>query len=209
MTDGDPDAENLDKQCLICLQSPRNPSQIDLEQGKSRRPWGLRFGYGPLCLHCKKMTSIRYGFMHTPKLVSWLEGSERNKAEARVFALAWMSLREEGRVHITFAMLEARGNFIRQVLEMSSSLDVARHGMHEYMLLSDYAAAHPQTNPVDDGMVFVQLRVAGQRGLGLQVPVAGEDLGMVCSQWPPPEHVGGPRRRHRRGVGCGPRAVAV
>lgn len=98
MTEGDAEAENLDKLCLVCLQSPRNPSAIDLEQGKSFRPWGLRHGYGPFCLHCKKMAQIRYGFMNSPRFVSWLEASDANKAEARLYALAWMSLREEGRV---------------------------------------------------------------------------------------------------------------
>lgn len=182
MTEGELD---LDKQCILCLQTPRNPSNIDLEQGKHRRPWGLRHAYGPLCLHCKRMSQIRYGFMNTPKFVSGLDEGDRNKSEARVFALAWLSLREEGRVRITFGMLEARGNFINQILQMAGSLDVARHGMNEYMLLADYVAANPQANPIDDGFVVVQLRIGGKRRLGLQVPVVAEDKGVMTPQWAP------------------------
>lgn len=124
--------------------------------------------------------------MRSPDFVSWLERSDANLREGQLYYQAWMSMREEGRSHITFSALELRAAMIKRLMETAKALDPDLGGLTEVALLTEHAQREPDNNPIEKGMTIVQVWLGGQRRLGVRRPVDQAGSAQLQSpQWAP------------------------
>lgn len=175
---------NMTKQCAVCGMSPSQPMPADRVGGSERRPWALRHNWGPLCRWCKKASAIRWPFWNTPKFMQWLQSSPSSRTAAQEVFWGYYTLREEGKVHVTTAMLTARAEMIRRLAiqvpaMLSSTYTVA-------MPMDEYQVNFPDSNPIESGLPVVQLQIMGHRRLGIQVPCEAKPgaalAGISCKQ---------------------------
>jgi hypothetical protein len=94
------------KRCCCCGMTPMQPCSLDVALKRSLRKWSGTSFWGLLCWWCLRFVSTRYAWMNVTAVQKWLRDSPDNAREGRLGALAYVTLREEGKVHITVAMLE-------------------------------------------------------------------------------------------------------
>lgn len=181
---GDESERGATKTCIVCQCTSLQPSALDLLAKRTTRAWGQRQTWGPLCNLCKKSAQVKYSFMSTPAFVAWVELHENNRVEAAAYSYAFMTLKEDGRSHIDFDLLESRVRFLKRVLEEFPH--ILGQTAAETHLLNEYMDRHPHTNPIEQGWTILQLVSQGLRRLGVRVPTtATRELEDTASSWAP------------------------
>jgi hypothetical protein len=105
------------------------------------------------------MSSLRYSYMNTGTFVKWVGETDANLMDAKWYYIAFESLRGEGKVQITIEILEARAKMLRRILSEAPS--ILGKLFEEIFLLSEFAAGHPNLNPVDEGFPIEQMIIGG------------------------------------------------
>ena len=114
------------------------------------------------------MAAVKYAHLHTKAFNQMLEKEDDNKQEARVNAWVYLSMRQEGRVQITAAMLKTRLQMLRQACEELPPIWGSK--CEATMLLQAFVAHKPEQNPVALNYAIVQLVVDGKKRLGVRWP---------------------------------------
>lgn len=97
--------------------------------------------------------------------MTFLAGSPENQSEASVAAMAYLSLREEGKTQVTIAMVEARLALFARLSAVLPNLMAGAH--YEIAALTEYSETE-HGNPVEQGHEIVELRVGSQLRLGVK-----------------------------------------
>jgi hypothetical protein len=107
------------KVCPCCQCTPYNPTLLDTAKGRKLRKWtGISY-WGNMCWWCSRFVGIRYAWMSTKRFQEWVKESDEHAKEAMIGIAAYLSLREDGKTHITPQMLEVSAVF-RSVPFLSS-----------------------------------------------------------------------------------------
>lgn len=178
-----------DKTCIVCLHTAVEPSRTDLAAKKSLRTWGLRRFWGPFCFLCKKAAQVKWSCWSAQRMIAWVQRSGSNRITASLYAYAYETLREEGRVQIPYDMLEARVCMLRRSAEDVPAL--LRSTFDVVATVSDFAKSEPESNPLQLGLPIVQMSVNGIRRLGLRMP-SEPAADARSSSWAPAGAVVGP-----------------
>ena len=102
------------KQCIICLHSPDQPSSLDNDK---KRKWARKHDYGPFCWWCLRGLMIFLAHIGQARsILKHVNQSPEHWLEAAEASYAYMTLREEGNVQVTINMLRARINMLRRCL---------------------------------------------------------------------------------------------
>ena len=157
----DEEAIPWDKQCQGCDATVAEVTFWEKTVGMKHRLWGLKQFWGSLCGHCVKMSRVRYGWMTVKKIVSWLEHPS-HKQEFKNYSICYVSIRAEGRIHITPEMLENRLAVMLRCMALLNG-----EVWHHVMLLADHFKAHPNVDP--RSLQLVQMEVDGALRLGVRV----------------------------------------
>ena len=146
------------------------------------RRWGLLKYHGPCCWWCCRMAAVKYAHLNTRAFNHMLEKEGDNKQEARVNAWVYLSMRQEGRVQITAAMLKTRLQMLRQACEELPPIWGSK--CEATMLLQAFVAQQPEQNPVALNYAIVQLVVDGKKraGRSLAIPCLMRDFTSPCTR---------------------------
>jgi hypothetical protein len=127
------------------------------------------------------MSKIKYGYLNAPQFVTWARKTDANLHQASLASFAYISLRNEGKVQISFDSLEARLGLIR-IIEASIGSGGCEPGGHA-ILLTEWARANPGINPVQLGMAFITMVVDGAKRLGVWAAPGDMDNIVASSPW--------------------------
>ena len=150
--------------CRACDLPATLPTTIDSAGGLRHRSWALSQWWGPFCSWCIKVKCLRWPWLNAKKLELHVDDQE-NKQEFKLYSWGFVSLREDGHVHISVDMLERRVQVLRRFLAMYHSCLPHVH----VMPVDVYQRQHPQVNPINQGLPFLQLVLDGKFRLGLEV----------------------------------------
>lgn len=169
-----PDPNWEKKRCECCLMTPLEPTQLDLSSGSRYRKWGRLAFHGPLCWWCVRMSAVRFAWLNIPGVIKFLHSSDENAQDGQLASLAYISLREEGRVQITTAMVQARVSLFGRVHSVLPEIMSTAH--HQVVGIQEYAETMVSKfgNPVEK-FDIVQLRVDGALRLGVRLPAPRGD----------------------------------
>lgn len=176
-----PPCDPLTKVCGGCDAPATLLTMMDEIAESSFRSWALANYWGALCLWCGRMMRVRYAFMKMPMLTKWLEQLE-NKAQFKACSVAYVSLREEGRIHLTADHIDRRVHMLRKYCHMmGESVDEMR--FFQTVPISDCLK---MANPVTLQLQLVQMSIDGRKRLGFKVPTAKASKALAL----PPNVVG-------------------
>lgn len=161
-----------DKRCAICEKRASDPCSLDRKEGRDLRKWGLRQYWGELCWWCSRMAIVKFAHWQTSRLVKWIGEASENRVEARVAAIAYISLREEGRTQIAVEHLQAPSDLLIETARTLPSMLDSTHS--EVCPLAEFAEAFPGRNLVQERCEVVQAFVGGSRRLAIKyaAPIA-------------------------------------
>jgi len=91
------------------------------------------------------MQHVRYSFFSTNGFLKWL-GKAENKEEAMAASLAYLTLREEGRIQISGEQIEARVTMVRRVAKAWPQIHGTGH--HQMVPLTVFESPGPDGNPL-------------------------------------------------------------
>lgn len=158
------------KACKICQKLKSEPSAMDKEAGRETQSWGLRKAYGELCAWCKKMVALRYSYMNQTRFLGWVDEHPTNLEESQMYALAYLSLREDGKVHVNTDLLEKRFSQLRQWLFQDIPC-MRKAAFAATMPLGELARRFPDVNPIAKQWPIQTILSDGQYCLGVEVPM--------------------------------------
>ena len=171
------------KACSGCDALATHLTILDTVANQEHRSWGIKNFWGPFCGWCARMMKVRFAWMKNPAVVKWLSADERNKRQFRLCSIAYISLREENKIHVSAADIDAR---VELLVRHSHSLQEGHSFMH-FIVATDFQVGQG-TNPISGNCALVQLVVDGQMRLGFAVPSAQREHGIAL---PPNVIVGG------------------
>jgi hypothetical protein len=140
------------------------PSLLDV--GKVRK-WSGTKVQGAFCYWCRRYQAVRQAFLNSATFKSEIETNATMAADSKIGAFAYITLRLDGRTHVTIDMLETRVKMLRLgagIIQSSSA-----SGFKQFILLDDLHRTHPQLNPVSMSKPILQLFVNGRRRLGVEM----------------------------------------
>lgn len=149
------------------------PCTIDRDERRMNRKWALRNYWGPICWWCSRMQSTRYSYLNSAGFLKFLESAPEHKEEAALASLAYISLREEGKVHISAAMVDIRCGLLRRMATMVPQVLSESH--YEVVPLQNFKDSASYGNPVERNLKIVQVRDGSDRRLGVMTPCPRQD----------------------------------
>lgn len=161
------DSDPAKKVCSICACSALQLTVIEARAGEPHRQWGAKNLWGPFCGWCKKMLRIRFAWMKNPAVLKHIEDPS-NLRHMALCSLAYVSLREEGRIQMTAGMVDQR---LEALMKFGKAAEEASSTMHtQIVVIDDFG--EQSVNPVVVGAELVQVVVGGQRRLGFRTMAA-------------------------------------
>ncbi len=167
------------KTCECCSNSVSQPSVLDLKENREFRKWCQRYFWGPICWWCYRMMLTIYAHWSMQQFVRHLKSSEEALAEAKIQAFSYLTLREEGKVQIDIVMLRHRATLLKRAAEIIPVMLSNRH--EACMLLSAFAAASPERNPISLGFPIIQMIVDGNYRLGVRFTCPASSAGALAT----------------------------
>jgi hypothetical protein len=162
------------KTCPCCQHSPLEPTPLDIvdqDIGRRLRKWGQRLFTGSVCWWCQRMCVVKFAHLQAMQFKVHLESGEDKRCEAAFYAFCFLSLRIEGKVHVTLELLEQRAELLKQAIDVVPALlSESKKAMDAIVLMAAWCASNPDVNPVAMNYPPVQLLLDGQARLGLRVP---------------------------------------
>ncbi len=95
------------RRCLCCHYTATHPSPQDLAEGRSVRKWLNKYYWADLCWWCVRMAAVMYAHLST-SLFGKLMANDAERNAAAFAAYCYMTLRAEGKVHVTLQALSIR-----------------------------------------------------------------------------------------------------
>mmetsp|Transcript_14578 Transcript_14578/g.29533 ORF Transcript_14578/g.29533 Transcript_14578/m.29533 type:complete len:1421 (-) Transcript_14578:87-4349(-) len=151
------------KVCDGCGAGVSDLTFHERNKGKEYRLWGLRNFWGPLCGWCAKMARVRYAHMSKAVLATYLANPE-NRPAFKIRSVAFVSIRQEGRQHISVEMLESRVAVIEQGAKLARP-----DSFYSYTGLAEFMAALEKKDGFDPRqLTMVQLHIDGKAAVGVR-----------------------------------------
>lgn len=170
--DGEGGAETVNlasKICDGCGKGALEPTKMDALEGFQNRQWALKHHWGPFCMWCARMQRVRFSWLKKTTLLKWLV-QLGNRRQFRLSSIAFVSLREEGKVQLTAAAIDERVDLLLRYSKMVNDAVEQDSTFMQFMLVSDIVNATSFVNPVTHQRELVQLFFDGQPRLGFAVP---------------------------------------
>jgi hypothetical protein len=153
------------KICPCCSNTPLMPSLLDTG---ALRKWSGTKVQGTFCYWCRRYQATRHAIHNAATFKAELSADPAMAFESKLGAYAYITLRLDGRIHISIEMLEQRV----KVIKMGAGIidEAASGGFVQCILLEDLRRLHPEINPIAKQMPILQFFVGGRRRLGVRAP---------------------------------------
>jgi len=182
------------KFCVGCDFGALEPTTVDIAEGSTVRPWALKHHWGTLCLWCTRMMRVRYAWMRKQAVEKWLQQAD-NKSQFKLRSIAYVSMREEGKVKTTAEAVDERADALLRYGRMATDVMQKDAPFMQAMLVTDFKG-DCVVNPIAQQRALVQVVVDGQKRLAFMCPsarppnrlalpsnvVAGEGLWSQCEE---------------------------
>ena len=162
----------MDKSCVCCGQTPRQPSWCDVAEKRELRKWALPNWWGPLCWWCVRMAAVRFGYFNPNAFAKFVSESPEQRKEAALAALAYLTLRSDGRTHVKTEQIDDRTQMLRHLAVLLP--DVMGMSNYETVPLAIFKKTGSESgvdNPIAKGYEIVQILLGGKRRLGVRRPI--------------------------------------
>jgi hypothetical protein len=165
------------KACDCCDCTPKQPTDTDRAEGRALRKWAVRNYYSRFCWWCVRASAVRYAHFRgtSSALQKYISDNPANKAEARIAAYAYVSLRDEGRVQIDLKTL-----MMRVRLLMSAAEAIPCFGQSFVTTLLTSFTTTGGDNAVLLQYPIVQMLVDGKLRLGVRCPLFSTAVGAAA-----------------------------
>lgn len=148
--------------------------------------WALRHWWGDRCWWCCRMVAVRFAHLSAGAFAKWMSAAPENAIEAKMSALAYISVREDGQTQVTLEQVMARSGML---VRMSTVVPGVLNSEHfEVVPLSELAEG--SMNPVSAQLEVLQISINGIRRLVVR--------------WPVPRQIGGPAQSGLHDVDMSP-----
>jgi hypothetical protein len=150
----------FDKECLGCDCKVRDLTFYEERQGIGARLWHFRNYWGHFCKWCVSMARVRFPWLTMTTLPHFLL-VPANKSTFVMYAVCYLSIRMEGRTHITVEQLENRKSIAVQLQEL-----VKPNSHYTTIPLTEYVDKYPDV--VVQSLDLQQLSINGSQCIGVR-----------------------------------------
>ena len=148
------------KFCKGCDASVYDLTVLEKQENKKLRAWFYKNYYADICMHCGKMSQIRYPDKNRVQYSKFLDLPDQQR-ENKMYSVCFISIRAEGRTQVTVQMLENRLQILFQVRSLFRDADY-----YCYIPLDKFVEDNPDTDP--RSLTFVQMVIDGVDRIGIK-----------------------------------------